>query len=481
MHVLRRLKSFASGRTSLPDTSEDNGKRIVRTKQEATAAKSQQISSESVLHPTDHTAHAWEGKMASTARQAGIFINPAESSNSFSIEMRNNDLLPKEMCEMKIQENKKKNSQDQEKGSFHGTQAGHVIVTTIPGPSGQPKQTISYLAERIVGSGSFGIVFQAKCLETGETVAIKKVLQDKRYKNRELQIMHMLDHPNVMALKHCFYSNTDKDELYLNLVMEYVPETVYRISKHYSRANQRMPIIYIKLYTYQICRALAYIHNGLGISHRDIKPQNLLVNPHTHQLKLCDFGSAKMLVNGEQNISYICSRYYRAPELIFGAVHYTTAIDLWSLGCVMAELLLGQPLFPGESNVDQLVEVIKVLGTPTREEIKCMNPSYTDHKFPQIKAHPWHKVFPKRTPPEAVDLISRLLQYSPNLRCTALEACVHPFFDELRDQATRLPNGRQLPPLFNFKPQELRGATAELLHRLIPEHVQRQNMMTPVV
>jgi glycogen synthase kinase 3 beta len=93
---------------------------------------------------------------------------------------------------------------------------------------------------------------QAKCIETGETVAIKKVLQDKRYKNRELQIMRLLDHPNIVALKHCFFSTTDKDELYLNLVLEYVPETVYRIAKHYNRMNQRMPLVYVKLYTYQV-------------------------------------------------------------------------------------------------------------------------------------------------------------------------------------------------------------------------------------
>lgn len=93
---------------------------------------------------------------------------------------------------------------------------------------------------------------------------------------------------------------------------------------------------------------------------RDIKPQNLLVNINTHALKLCDFGSAKALVRGEPNISYICSRYYRAPELIFGATDYTCAIDVWSVGCVMAELLLGSPLFPGDSGVDQLVEIIKV-------------------------------------------------------------------------------------------------------------------------
>ncbi|GAB4861821.1 Shaggy- protein kinase theta [Ancistrocladus abbreviatus] len=357
--------------------------------------------------------------------------------------------------------------------SGNGPETGQIITTAVGGRNGQPKQTISYMAERVVGTGSFGVVFQAKCLESGEQVAIKKVLQDERYKNRELQIMRLLDHPNVVQLKHCFYSTTEKDEVYLNLVLEFVPETVYRVLKHYSRTGQHMPMVYVQLYTYQICRSLNYIHRVIGVCHRDIKPQNLLVNPHTQQLKLCDFGSAKMLVPGEPNISYICSRYYRAPELIFGATEYTTAIDMWSVGCVLAELLLGQPLFPGESGVDQLVEIIKILGTPTREEIKCMNPNYNEFKFPQIKAHPWHKVFHKRMPPEAVDLVSRFLQYSPNLRCTALEACAHPFFNDLRDPNACLPNGRPLPPLFNFTPEELAHASPELRQRLIPESVKK--------
>ncbi|XP_010925615.1 shaggy-related protein kinase eta [Elaeis guineensis] len=355
----------------------------------------------------------------------------------------------------------------------NGPATGHIISTTIGGKNGESKRTISYMAERVVGTGSFGVVFQAKCLETGETVAIKKVLQDRRYKNRELQLMRSMDHPNVISLKHCFFSTTNRDELFLNLVMEYVPETLFRVLKHYSNVNQRMPLIYVKLYMYQIFRGLAYIHTVPGVCHRDVKPQNLLVDPLTHQVKLCDFGSAKVLVKGEGNISYICSRYYRAPELIFGATEYTASIDIWSAGCVLAELLLGQPLFPGESSVDQLVEIIKVLGTPTREEIRCMNPNYTEFRFPQIKAHPWHKVFHKRMPPEAIDLASRLLQYSPNLRCTALEACAHPFFDELREPNARLPSGRPFPPLFNFK-QELVDASPELINKLIPEHVKRQ-------
>ncbi|CAF1826770.1 unnamed protein product [Brassica oleracea] len=348
---------------------------------------------------------------------------------------------------------------------------GHIISTTIGGKNGEPKQTISYMAERVVGTGSFGIVFQVPmCLST-----------HCNHLNRELQLMRLMDHPNVVSLKHCFFSTTSRDELFLNLVMEYVPETLYRVLKHYTSSNQRMPIFYVKFYTYQIFRGLAYIHAAPGVCHRDLKPQNLLVDPLTHQCKLCDFGSAKILVKGEANISYICSRYYRAPELIFGATEYTSSIDIWgpkrtapwSAGCVLAELLLGQPLFPGENSVDQLVEIIKVLGTPTREEIRCMNPNYTDFRFPQIKAHPWHKVFHKRMPPETIDLASRLLQYSPSLRCTALEACAHPFFSELREPNARLPNGRPLPPLFNFK-QELSGASLELIDRLIPEHVRRQ-------
>ncbi|CAA7391891.1 unnamed protein product [Spirodela intermedia] len=329
-----------------------------------------------------------------------------------------------------------------------GTETGQVVSITTGGQGGGAKQVVSYMADQVVGTGSFGVVFKAKCLETGETLAIKKVLQDKRYRNRELQIMQLLDHPNIVGLQHYFFSSSDKNEQYLNLMLEFVPDTVYHVAKHYNKMHQRIPLFIVQLYIYQLCCALTYLHGVIGVCHREIKPQkslggflwycfDLLVNPQTHQLKLCDFGSAKVL----PNISYICSRYYRAPELIFGATEYTAAIDMWSVGCVLAELLLGQPIFHGESGVDPLVEIIKVLGTPTREEIKCMNPNYAEFKFPHIKAHPWHKLFREKVPPEALDLVSRMLQYSPNLRCTPLEACAHPFFDDLKDSKAQLPNG----------------------------------------
>ncbi|GAA6016696.1 hypothetical protein JCM11491_000210 [Sporobolomyces phaffii] len=359
----------------------------------------------------------------------------------------------------------------------------HKLVKVIAshGKTGDQIE-LAYSHSKVVGNGSFGVVFSAKLApgslgpdnEGDDDVAIKKVLQDKRFKNRELQIMRVVKHPNVVDLRAFFYSNGDKpkkDEVYLNLVLEYVPETVYRASRHYAKLKQTMPMHYIKLYMYQLLRSLAYIHS-VGICHRDIKPQNLLLNPPTGVLKLCDFGSAKILIEGEPNVSYICSRYYRAPELIFGATNYTTNIDVWSAGCVMAELMLGQPLFPGESGIDQLVEIIKVLGTPTREQIKTMNPNYMEHKFPQIKPHPFVKVFRPRTPPEAIDLISKLLEYTPSARLTAIEAMCHPFFDDLRVPDAKMPTGKDMPPLFNFTREEL-SIRPDLNRKLVPSHAEQ--------
>ncbi|XP_055331167.1 glycogen synthase kinase-3-like isoform X2 [Paramacrobiotus metropolitanus] len=346
----------------------------------------------------------------------------------------------------------------------------HTVMATrgkaLPGGNDQEYVEVSYSDLKVIGNGSFGVVYQARLMETNELVAIKKVLQDKRFKNRELQIMRQLDHCNIVQLKYFFFSQSDKDEVYLNLLLEFIPETVYRVARHYNKQKQQIPIIYVKLYMYQLFRALAYIHN-LGICHRDIKPQNLLLDPETAVLKLCDFGSAKHLVRGEPNVSYICSRYYRAPELIFGANDYMCMIDIWSAGCVMAELMLGQPIFPGDSGVDQLVEIIKVLGTPSREQIREMNPNYTEFKFPQIKPHPWNKVFRPRTPSEALDLVSKLLEYTPSSRLSPLQACAHAFFDDMRDPSTMLPNGRELPPLFNFTEEEF-AIQPDLRDSLVP-------------
>jgi len=123
-----------------------------------------------------------------------------------------------------------------------------------------------------------------------------------------------------------------------------------------------------------------------NVMHRDIKPQNLLVDPTCHILKVCDFGSAKkMSSESKQSVSYISTRYYRAPELMFGSREYTNAIDIWSSGCVIAELILGEPLFRGEMPHSQLIEIIKKLGSPTEEQILAMNQDYKRKSFPRIE------------------------------------------------------------------------------------------------
>jgi len=249
--------------------------------------------------------------------------------------------------------------------------------------------------------------------------------------------------------------------------MDYVPETLSRVIRQYNKSKTQMSMIIVKLYAYQMLRSLHYIH-ALGICHRDIKPQNVLVDPANHSLKLCDFGSAKKLIKGEPNVAYICSRYYRAPELIFGATDYNYAIDVWSTGCVIAETVLTTPLFPGESAVDQLVEVIKILGTPTKNQILAMNPEYNDFRFPIIKAYPWAKVFKSKTVPnDFLDLLSKILIYEPNQRLTPLQALAHPFFDELRDKTTVLPSKQPLPDIFDFTQVEIKADKENLISSVL--------------
>ena len=174
--------------------------------------------------------------------------------------------------------------------------------------------------------------------------------------------------------------------------MDYFPCNLYESIQKY-RNKAEMSRLKLKVYAYQMFRGLLYL-NSIDIAHRDMKPQNVLVDDNTWKLIICDFGSAKRLVSGEPNLAYICSRCYRAPELIFGSTNYTTQIDMWSAGCIMVEMITLEPIFRSDSNIDQLVEIIKVLGTPSFDEIMEMNPDcdVDRYQFPKINARPWEKV-----------------------------------------------------------------------------------------
>ena len=315
------------------------------------------------------------------------------------------------------------------------------------------KQTdLEFPKNNVIGMGAFGKVRLAIVKGKGEKVAIKKVFQDRRYKNRELPIMQELHHPNIVELK-SFYctkaENCSDDEFYLNCIMEYVPQTLSDLISQNRINHTKFDTMTLKIFSYQMLKCIGYLHS-LDICHRDIKPQNILIDPADNTLKLCDFGCAKHLVKTESNIAYICSRFYRPPELVIGATIYTTQVDVWSMGCVIAELVLNKPIFAGKSATDQLLEIMKILGTPTYEQIKCMNDKFKS-KLPKIEPRPWKDVFKNKTNDELfIDLVSKLLVYEPTKRFSPYQALLHPYFDDLKNKDAKIPNH-----LFIFKQCEI--------------------------
>ena len=172
----------------------------------------------------------------------------------------------------------------------------------------------------------------------------------------------------------------------IDIAMEAYPCSFYEVLK-----KGRITAGELKVYAYQMLRGVNYIHS-LGVCHRDLKPHNMLVRGA--KLVLCDFGSAKILRPEEANISYICSRCYRAPELIFESTNYTSKIDMWSVGCILLEAINGRPLFVADCSLNHILEVIKVRGTPSKEEVMAMNPDYdiSEYELPLIPSRSLQEV-----------------------------------------------------------------------------------------
>lgn len=293
--------------------------------------------------------------------------------------------------------------------------------------------------------------------------AIKRVPAQTEYKSRELEILRVVHHPNIVSLRFFFDKKSSADDkVYQNLVMECLPSTLQSEIKFYRQSKYTIPYPHMKAYTFQLARAMLYLH-GLGVSHRDIKPSNILVDPNTIQLKICDFGSAKKLEPNQPSVSYICSRYYRAPELIVGCSLYTTKIDIWGLGCVIAEMFLGKPIFQGTSPETQLKEIAKLLGPPPNTFFFKSNPQYrgnmyTTRLFSCTVEERFRQIF-SNSPPDAIDLLMKILVYDPEQRASPRKVLVQPFFNELKNQDFKVyPRGASEPiilDLFNFSDFEL--------------------------
>lgn len=253
---------------------------------------------------------------------------------------------------------------------------------------------------------------------------------------REVKVLRLLKHGNVVGLKEAFRR---KGRLYL--VFEYVEKNMLEVLEDQPNG---LDADLVRSYIFQLCCAIHYCHSN-NVIHRDIKPENLLVNISNgeHSLRLCDFGFARMVLggNGASNTvkdndmtEYVATRWYRAPELLLGDAKYGKSVDIWAIGCIMGELVEGQPLFPGESEIDQLYLIQKVLGPLHKRhmELFATNPRFSGMKIPDVK-HPetLQRRFCGRLPKKAIAFLEATVQLCPEDRMTSEECLKHPYFQGL--------------------------------------------------
>lgn len=285
------------------------------------------------------------------------------------------------------------------------------------------------------GEGTFSEVLKAQFIKNGKYVAIKCMKNhfdslDQVNNLREIQALRRLSpHPNIIKLIEVLY---DQPTGRLALVFELMDMNIYELirgRRHYVAEDR------VKSYMYQLMKAMDHMHRN-GIFHRDIKPENILIMDDC--LKLADFGSCRGVYSKQPYTEYISTRWYRAPECLLTDGYYNYKMDMWGVGCVFFEIVSLFPLFPGNNELDQIQKIHNIMGTPPPEMMAKLKKrsQHMNFDFPTKEGTGIAKLIP-HVSPECVELISKLLAYSPEERISARQALKHPYFREIREAEKR--------------------------------------------
>ncbi|XP_047338653.1 cyclin-dependent kinase D-1-like [Impatiens glandulifera] len=281
-----------------------------------------------------------------------------------------------------------------------------------------------YLKREILGEGTYGVVYKAIDTKTGNIVAIKKIRLGKQKEGvnvtalREIKLLKEMKDPYIIELSDAFPYKEN-----LHLVFEFM-ETDLEAVIH--DKNIVLSPADIKSYIQMTLKGLAFCHKK-WVLHRDMKPNNLLIGPNG-QLKLADFGLARLYGSPDRKLTHqVFARWYRAPELLFGAKAYGPAVDIWAAACIFAELLLRKPLLQGKSDMDQLGKIFAAFGTPKSSQWPDMQylPDYVEYQY--VPGKPLRQLFPMASD-DALDLLSKMFMYDPKGRITAQQALEHRYF-----------------------------------------------------
>ncbi|GAA6057603.1 hypothetical protein JCM3770_005407 [Rhodotorula araucariae] len=278
-----------------------------------------------------------------------------------------------------------------------------------------------------VGEGTYGVVYRSRNKETGEIVALKKIRLEAEDEGvpstaiREISLLKEMKDDNVVRLLDITHSDTK-----LYLVFEFLDMDLKRYMDKVGDGDGMGPDI-VKKFTYQLIKGVYYLHSH-RILHRDLKPQNLLINKEGN-LKLADFGLARAFGIPLRTYTHeIVTLWYRAPEVLLGSRHYSTGVDMWSVGCIFAEMIMRQPLFPGDSEIDEIFRIFRLLGTPD-EDIWPGVTTLPDYKttFPSWHAKDLQEHITGSTD-ESAELLAGMLAYDPAKRTSAKAALQSDYF-----------------------------------------------------